>query len=308
MINRNDMIDVNNMINSNDKIDGDNTTAYAGIVTGESPHYSPQIMSTYGYSITNWMNSLPQNDQFKLHWHDEYEIFLFLRGDAAYIVNEKIYNLEPLDIILIRKHEMHRIIHSSNTQYQRCVLMVSPAFFQKYDCQEYEMQFLNTSTGIDNKIPGEIVRSSGLYDAFLRYKKYSETLDEPVGSPLSRSIITEILYLLNKNTGFSKSDHVHGPIKSVLRYLNNNYTEDISLDMLSEKFFLSKYHLCRIFRKTTGLTVHEYICRKRLALIHELREDGMSLNEAAEAAGFRDYSSFYRAFVKEYGSSPRKGM
>lgn len=271
--------------------------------------HSWQILADkYFYCMTGWRTSIPSNDQFELHWHDEYEIFLFIEGDAKYIIEEKTYTLEPLDIILIRKHEMHRIYHNSNTRYQRCVLMVSPKFFQEYSCQSYETQFLNTVDGIDNKIPGEIVRSSGLYDAFLRYRKYAEAQHEPEGSPLLRSIIIEILYLLNKNTGFSKSDHTHGPIKSVLLYLNNNYTDDITLDMLAEKFYLSKYYLCRAFRKATGLTIHEYICRKRLALVRELREEGKSLNEAAMTAGFSDYSSFYRAYVKEYGIPPRKGL
>ncbi len=130
----------------------------------------------------------------------------------------------------------------------------------------------------------------------------------PDDSPLLRSVVTEILYLLNENTGFSKSDFTKGSMKSVLVFLNNNYTDDISLDMLADKFFLSKHYLCRAFHKATGLTVHEYICSKRLALVRELRGNGMNLGEAAMAAGFRDYSSFYRAYVKQHGISPKEGL
>lgn len=260
------------------------------------------------YNMDNWVTTTPQNDRFRLHWHDEYEILLFLRGDAHYIVEDKTYPLKPMDIILIRKHEMHRIYHNSNTPYQRCVLMISPNFFQKYHCQEFESQFLNTTPGMYNKIPGEIVLSSGLYKAFERYKEYKNIHHVPLDSPLLSAIVIEILYLLNVNAKFEKSIHTNKTIESIILYLNNNYTDDISLDALSEKFHLSKYHLCREFRKATGLSTHEYICQKRLAYVRELRNNGSNLNVAALDAGFSDYSSFYRAYVKKYGMSPRKGL
>jgi len=258
------------------------------------------------YSMNDWNTPTPTNFQFQLHFHDQYEIFLFLEGDAKYIVEEKIYTLKPGDIIIIRKHEMHRVYHNSPARYQRCVLMVSPEFFQHHNCPEYEAQFLKAAPDTDNKIAAEIARSSGLYDAFMRYRKYAEDPDVSVQSPILLSIIIEVLYLINKITGFSTADLTSGPIKDIILYLNNRFTDDISLDLLAEKFFISKYYLCRTFRKATGLTIHEYICRKRLAMVRELRADNRNLNEAAMMAGFPDYSCFYRAYVKEYGNSPRR--
>ena len=99
-----------------------------------------------------------------------------------------------------------------------------------------------------------------------------------------------------------------GSIRSVILYLNNHYADDVTLDVLQEKFYISKYYLCREFRKATGLTVHKYIRRKRLTRVHELRTQGLPIGDAALEAGFRDYSSFYRAFQKEYGVPPRKGL
>jgi len=262
--------------------------------------------SYYGIS-TNFILA-PVNQNFQLHCHDQYEILLFLEGDAKYIVEEKTYSLEPGDIIVIRKHEMHRIFHNSPTRYHRSILMVSPEFFKYYHCQDYEEQFLHPHPGTDNKIAAEIVRSSGLYDAFMRYKKYSEDYSLDRKSPILIATIIEILYLINKTTGFVSSDFPNEPIKSILTHLNNHYTEDITLDMLAGQFFLSKYYLCRAFRKATGLTIHQYITRKRLTFVRELKDEGKSIGEAAMLAGFQDYSSFYRAYQKEYGLSPREDL
>lgn len=263
-----------------------------------------KLMASDLYSIGESFTESPSNANFQLHNHDEYEIFLFLKGDSKYVVEDRNYTLEPCDIIIIRKHEMHRIYHNRAVPYRRMVLMVSPAFFQENGCGEYESQFLKGAFGNGNKIAADLVRSGGLYDAFLRYKKYSEDFTLDKDAPILRSIVVEILYLINKITAFSASDFTGSPIKNVILYLNNNYTEDITLDTLEETFYLSKYYLCRTFHKATGLTIHEYIRRKRLTLVRELAAEGMNMGEAAARAGFHSYSSFYRAYVNEYGASP----
>ena len=130
-------------------------------------------MEFKSYFISEGISKKPSNEWFQLHNHEEYEIFLFLEGDAKYIVENKSYALEPNDLIFIKKHELHRIYHNRPVPYRRTVLYISPSFFQENNCTDYETQLLEIfATG--NKISGNIVRSSGLYDAFFRYKKYSE--------------------------------------------------------------------------------------------------------------------------------------
>ena len=260
------------------------------------------------YDLSESQTPCPSNINFHLHNHDDYEIFLFLEGDAQYVVEDKRYNLEPGDIIVIRKHEMHRIFHNNQVTYRRAILMVSPAFFQKYHCAEYEQQFLHAATSAGNKINAASVRSSGLLDAFVRYRRYSENYTQAPDSPVLVSIIVEILYLINRTITFSAPDLTNDPLKSVIRYLNNRYTEDITLDMLEKKFFLSKYYICRAFRNATGLTVHEYLNRKRLTRVRELTASGCSIGDAASQSGFHSYSSFYRAYLKEFGAPPREDL
>lgn len=263
-------------------------------------------MAQRSYGISEAYTAAPSNAHFQLHTHDEYEIFMFLEGDSKYVVEDRTYTLEPCDIIIIRKHEMHRIYHNRAVPYRRIVFMISPCFFKENACQEYESQFLGNAFGNGNKIKAELVRSSGLYDVFLRYKRYSEDYTLNPDTPVLKAAVIEILYLINKITAFSASDLSSSPIKKVILYLNNNYTQDITLDMLEERFFLSKYYLCRMFHKATGLTIREYIRRKRLTRVRELRAEGKNIGEAAAGAGFLSYSSFYRAYINEYGTAPRK--
>lgn len=256
------------------------------------------------YAISKSVEEHPSNDYFFLHNHEHYEIYMFLEGDSKYVVEENTYSLEPDDIIVIRKHEMHRVYHNSSKCYRRYVLTIFPEFFAQNQCPEYERCFTDFSMGTGNKISAELVRSSGLYNAFLRLEKYSDNFRNNQ-SPIIQATLIEILYLLNTITVFSAADVLKSPIKSVITYINNHYTENINLDELEKNFYISKYHLCRLFKHATGLTVHGYIISKRLIRACELRDEGVSLGDAASLAGFSSYSAFYRAYLHQYGFSPK---
>ncbi len=148
-----------------------------------------------------------------------------------------------------------------------------------------------------NKIDAELCVSSGLYDAFMRLQKYSHNYTD-IHTPVVSATIIEILYLVNNAKLFSNDGNPDTTLKSVISYINSHYSERISLDELAEQFYITKFHLCRIFKEGTGITVHNYITNKRLMRVKELRSEGYNMSEAAMLAGFGNYSSFYRAYKK----------
>ena len=256
------------------------------------------------FSISNNKSYTEAGYPFKLHVHNDYEIFLFLQGDSRYVIEENVYELEPFDIIVIRKHQMHRVHHNSPSFYHRIVLNVTPEFFSTYDCREYEEQFIDPYSEIGNKIDAKTVKKSGIYDAFMRMIEYTDDFKNQ-DSPIARACVVEILHLISNIKSYSKSKTENSQLKEVIAHINKNFTQPLSLDMLEKDFFISKYHLCHIFPKATGMTVHQYITQKRLALAKDLLKAGVSVNDSAKQAGFNNYSSFYRAFTNEYGYPPK---
>ncbi|MBE7050636.1 MAG: helix-turn-helix domain-containing protein [Ruminococcaceae bacterium] len=256
------------------------------------------------YSFTYMENADVTKYDFTLHSHDEYEIYMYLDGDTHYVVEGRNYSLEPNDIIIIRRGEMHRLYHKSNAPYSRIVLMVNPDFFVENKCQNYEKQFLNTSGSIGNKINAATVKSSGLFDAFERLRKYSNQF-ENYETPVCRALVTEILYIIDNISDFSPDDIPNEQIRKAIKYINSNFTNDVSIEDIADYCYVSKYHLCRIFKESTGLTIHEFITRKRIQHIRELRLSGMNLTNAVLNSGFNNYSNFYRSYVKITGHSPK---
>ena len=230
---------------------------------------------------------------------------MFLEGDSKYIIEDKAYSLNSMDMFIIRKHELHQVTHNSCAPYHRIYMHIDSDFFKENDCALYENIFLTDSKIAGNKISAKYVRSSGLYDVIMKYKKYSENYKN-IDLPVLKSLIIEILHLLNQATTHSTSNYSNPVLHPIITYLNEHFTENITLDTLEEKFFVSKYYLCRIFNEATGLTIHDYITKKRLAKAMDLKAEGYSLGDIAWKCGFGCYSSFSRAYHKEYGVSPKK--
>lgn len=96
-----------------------------------------------------------------------------------------------------------------------------------------------------------------------------------------------------------------GFIGKAIEYLNRNIAEHLDVDTVSNAAAVSKYHFCRTFRETTGLTVMQYVQRTRIVLARSLlRETELSVTEICGKCGFENLSHFCRIFRQETGSTP----
>lgn len=121
------------------------------------------------------------------------------------------------------------------------------------------------------------------------------------------TVVSQLLILLTSSDiefPYSASDETNARIAA---YINHNVTNGHipSLDEIAKRFFISKYYLCRMFKKKNGVSVHTYINQKRIMLAKQYIDSGMSASAAADMVGYTDYSAFYRAYVKVVGDSPK---
>lgn len=257
----------------------------------------------YGFDYVYTIDNAPQNDyEFVLHNHDDrYEIILFLSGNAEFHIEGNIYRSHPHNIYIARPLEMHHNVFLSSDKYERIVIHLYLDFFKENHCEDLEKIFKARTLGVDCQIPARIVDKE-MYHLFMKMNEY--ILNGAYG--IAKCVLLELLYLLNQ---------IHEPltapvaaderINSILLYINDNLTEDLSLDHLAARFYVSKHHLCRVFKRVTGYTINQYINHKRLLLVRELNSKGQTLLEASANAGFHNYAHFYRMFRKEFGTSPR---
>lgn len=254
------------------------------------------------FGLTHCIDETPNNDDFKLHNHDDvYEIVLFLSGEAEFYVEGNIYKLKPYDMIITRPFEMHHIKCLSKKTYERIILYIHTDFFKHNHCEEFESIFTDRLPGTESLIPADIVKDN-LLNPINRISVYIHD-----GSlTAANAVLIEFLYLLNESkTTISPEKSKDKRISNIILYINEHLSETITLDFLAEKFYINKYHLCKIFKKNTGYTLSQYINYKRIMLVRELHINGQTLLEASTNAGFNNYSHFYRMYVKKTGMTPK---
>lgn len=255
-------------------------------------------------SVTNLLTEHPKNSSFVLHNHENLlEMLIFLSGDAEFRVEGAVYNLEPFDTVIASNYEMHRIVHHSDTPYDRIVINVPVDFFADYNCEEFSGLFFNRSPGEYNLISGVHTENTYFKNACERLVYYSET---GAGDKVLSCVIIEMISILYKCRDENCEINSYGNkyIREVILYINKNLSDDISLDSISEHLFVNKSYLCRMFKKSTGYTVNRYIALKRLMYVKKLCSSGMSITDASINAGFGSYSNFYKLYKRENGCPP----
>ena len=272
---------------------------------------SRQKMSKATFEIFHYRDESMQ--EVGLHHHDFYEIYFFLSGNVSYNIESRSYRLSPGDILLINPHELHQPIFSPEKQnYERIVLWMNSGFIQQLGIGGQNM-----TQCFDTRNPGHtnLVRPEGVTRELLNYlvQQLLREQESPdfASDVYCLSLLAQLLILVNRaalRAGQTPEDreNTDSTVYRILTYINEHYHEDLNLDFLANKFFISKYHLSREFGRVVGTSVHRYILQKRLIMARQMMAAGQPTSEVYQHCGFGDYSNFYRAFKKEYQISPRK--
>lgn len=121
------------------------------------------------------------------------------------------------------------------------------------------------------------------------------------------SKITELLSLLMSETTYperKKNKHIYD-LNNIKKYLDDNYTKNISLDEISSIFFINKFYLTRAFKNKYGLTINTYIIEKRITKAKELLRFGdKKIEDISSNCGFNDSNYFSRTFKKVENMTP----
>lgn len=246
----------------------------------------------------------PMEMDHRLHTHNDHEIFCFLAGEADYFVEGNRYRLHRGDLMLMRKGEAHHLIPRSDARYERMVINFDEGALTELDPEGTLVQtFRNRPLGKYNHYTAALFPDN-------RWMFYMEKIcaqEEPHRKlcyllPLL-SDLAEAYRIVRKVEPQEEPDR----ISAIIRYINAHLAEPLSLESLSQRFYLSKTHLNRLFRQGVGTTVWSYIVTKRLFLARELLSGGETPSRVYLRCGFQDYTAFYRAYKNHFGVSPRGG-
>ena len=245
--------------------------------------------------------------QARVDSNDEPYERIVLWVDRGYLESLSSPHTSPLELHQAR-------IDTDADAYERIVLWIARPYLDRLSTPRTSL-----TRCFDTTVPGHtnLLRLPGPRSAEMRReldKLRSLHMQESYGSDLlAVCSLVELMVAINQSAADRSmqsalsadmaSDRV---VDGVLSYINEHYSEALTLDALAERFFISKYHLLRKFEAQVGTTVHRYILQKRLLNAKQLLAGGLAPSEVCTYCGFGDYANFYRAFRAEYGTTPRQ--
>ncbi len=271
-------------------------------------HYEKRGYLNSNFRLFHLVDTKKQD--FEYHYHDFDKIIIFIRGSVTYRIEGCAYKLEPYDIILVRHNDIHKPDIDPSVPYERIIVYLSTGFLLAYRSGSYD---LSTCFQKARELHSHVLRihsmeKSDLYHT-LTSLEYSCTHDGYARDLYCQVLFLEFMIQLNRASLANRVQYLSPSttdkrILSILDFINSHLMEELTVDQIAEACYISRYHLMHLFKIETGYTLFDYITEKRLALARGLLKTGIPVTEACFASGFKNYSTFFRAYKKHFHSSP----
>ena len=272
-----------------------------------------------------------KKQDFEYHYHDFDKIIIFIRGRVTYRIEGQAYELQPYDIVLVSHNDIHRPDIDPSVPYERIIVYISPGFIDAYRTDDYDLSYcfekakkLSKTLRSDTydlsdcfhkakELRSNVLRihsleKSGLFKTItdLEYacahdgyakELYCQVVFLEFMIKLNRAALTGRVEYISPGTGDRR-------ISAVMEYIAGHLTEDLTVDQIADAAYLSRYHLMHLFKQATGYTLGNYITEKRLLLARDLLRSGTPVTSVCFDCGFKNYSTFSRAYKKYFESTP----
>ena len=254
----------------------------------------------------------PGGANVEYHYHEFCKLLLLISGRGGYVVDGQKYLLQPGDVVLIGSRSAHRPELEGDATYERIIIYISPEFLQQSStsgCDLLEL-FSGKLGHVLRLRERERKRVFGLADTLEKELSGAEYGREILSNGALLRLLVEIGRDRNQEGALNPNPVTPEDQRVVewMQYLDRHLQEDLDMDVLAERFFISKFHMMRLFHQQTGFTIHTYLMQRRLLAARQLMEKGMRATEACYRCGFRSYSSFTRAYNKHFGTTPTGRM
>ncbi len=258
------------------------------------------LCNTHPWFFIEYTKHVSNEDMPNYHHHSVYELYFLEEGYQNILINDSILDVAPYDVVLYKPNILHRSLKRQGCA--RTCIYFSERFLRLYftdtainsllSCFEKELISLNK-------------------EIFPKVKKLMLLLEkESVTVPDNRIFIylADILNLLNENKNTRRSEPVTPAFTNfapILSYINQNYNRLTNIEEIAYNFYISKFHLCHIFKEATGITLIQYLNKIRIQnACSMLINTDLSVSDIGTACGFHSSMYFCKTFKQALSQTP----
>lgn len=235
-----------------------------------------------------------------MHYHNAFELYYLVKGDREYFIGDEFYKLTEGDIVLIPPTVLHRTAGKGATRF--LVHFSKELLLNFFMPESLELLPLDRPLAFraDASVREQIAR-----DLTTMLTEY-QSGNVGKATPLLVGYLYRILFTLaTTQNGYVAEAYSDARIGQIIRYINENYASIGEIDEIAERFFISKFYLCRIFNKKFGLPLITYLNTIKIRAACELMKgERLTMTEIATHCGFNSSSYFCKVFKSIKGVSP----
>ena len=252
-----------------------------------------ELKYTFGHSL-----GIPEPTNFHMHMHNEYEILYFVRGDADFQIEGTTYKLKPRDLLFIRPRTFHYSTPRPSEIYERFVINFSEGLLAPV-----LDEFVRNAENIYS-----IPKDSPIDRLFSELSEIKSHVTKEEYKILTRHVAETVTVYLKYLKADEKAEPIaeNGTLDAILKYIDDNPTKRITVEDISEKFFISRSWITHAFKKHLGIGLHQYTVKKQILYAEGLIKNGHSPTEVASLCGYSSYITFYRQYKKTLGYIPSR--
>ncbi|MBU3184658.1 AraC family transcriptional regulator [Clostridium estertheticum] len=246
------------------------------------------------------------------HYHDDYEIYYLLDGKRHYFIKDKVYDIKKGDLVFVEKNEIHKTFDAGAPYHQRILITFKKSYLNNILVEAKNYDLLSCFHGNANVLRLKTDEQKSI-ESLLSKMLYEDTHQVDSSPIFLKMMLTEFLILVERLLKNAPSYHIettnltHKRISEIITYINKNYGENLTLEFLSKRFFISTYYLSRTFKKVTGLNLNQYVNTIRIKAAEKLLfSTELNITNISEKVGYRSITHFGRAFKSITGVSPLK--
>lgn len=246
--------------------------------------------------------------------HDHFELYFFVSGDMTFFIEGQSFELKKGDILTINTNELHRAAVESDKPYERFVIHFDLTYLDGFDHDDFKVVDFITKrkVGQFNMIDSSKFDTESIFALLVRIDELLNKNNDVPHAPLQvKARFIELLVALSEQysdvveESIPEGNHDRR-VGGILKYLNKNLAEKVTLGDLEREFNMNRYYICHLFKQSTGFTVFEYLRNKRIMKAKRMLLSGSTVLDTCYSVGFNDYSSFSKAFKSIVGIPPKK--
>lgn len=258
-----------------------------------------------------WIEQRETKEKYYLRKHFEYrfQVLLMLDGKTRYQIGERAYSLQRGDIVLLNTLEDHTL-QVKRYPYRRYIFQVSPAFMHS-EIQSPEILSLFVQKP-ENRQPvvhmdedgfGKLCRICA--EMLSESEQQNSHYERVITADLNRFFVTILRELERENKAVQKAGAGTVLSYQILNFLDQHFTEDITVEKVAEHFYMSRHYISHVFKKTTGSGIMEYVISRRINRAQMLlSETNLPVGKVAMECGYTDFTWFSRQFRRIVGQTP----